>query len=540
MRRAVGLLVVMVVIAVPARAFDGYEHRSVSNAAVIVAAKYAEGTADPKFLAQALALATKEKETFGDLTVAADWFQDVTQLTTGEAFKAVRRRQRIYMAWRKGISLHRNMLHFQRQALCTYLMLHRNAVALAASPDTWEASLYTEAVALHFLQDFFSAGHFVTPRKHSNDAVAGSLHDHFGHTGLKVSLAMSNDQTLAEPWRSLAAAAKSELGVLPDAVRYNDADLTSLDGRTKLSIGGDTYLNDIPGQRLLVLLVSAQSVAEVLNASHNSSAPAEHIAVCFNERWAQRDGPHAHSFLENPASKGKRGGPEAALRLETSPPVKPKPNVTTRFLKSDACEKEVPRCEAFENWLVRFAVPPDAYSEQGNLEAKGVQFTVAGLPAVRRSISVGRLIYGTDPRNTVMVHDEENKPLDRYFTSSLVPLYATGNLLFIESDRYRAIGVRGELAYDLPLTAAGATLMFGPNIYKFLGGRATRLDVGLKLTYGFDVMNIALLLERGHQVDDHGRFHQRYFITPGVELTLSNSWYRKFLHFPRRPCCKER
>ncbi|MEA2571659.1 MAG: hypothetical protein QOI24_3660 [Acidobacteriota bacterium] len=533
MRTVVGLLLVMVLLAVPARAFDGYEHRSVSNAALLAAVRYAEKTADPKFLAQARFLAMKEHDTFGDLTVAVDWFQDVTKLTTISAFDAVGPRQRFNQALRRAMSVHRNTLHFQRQALCSYRAFHRNAMAYAADPLMWTEALYTEAVALHFLQDFFSAGHFITPRKSSHDAVAGSLHDHFGRVGLKLSVNLAHGGQLDEPWRSLAAAALAECPGFPSkGLLFFDDDFNSLNENREVRIGGDGRLEEVAAQRFLVLLLSAKSIAEVLEASKDGS-PTQ-LNECFSLRGAVwTEPPRSYHVLRQ---SNEKVVPKGGVTLEKRVAVTPEP-VTLDFLRDAKCEKEVPRCEDTFAPAVSYDVMKEDYSSDGLFDARGVQVTIAGLPLVRRSISIGRLVKGWDPPGSVEAYDEKMTPTDETYSEVWGVLYSAFALSFVESSDYRAIGGRVELALA-PYKRVGGTIMLGPGIYKWSGGRTTRLDVGLKLTFGLEVVNVALLLERAHEVDESGRFRSRYFVTPGVELTLSNSWLRSVFHRKGRPCCK--
>jgi hypothetical protein len=212
-------------------------------------------------------------------------------------------------------------------------------------------------------------------------------------------------------------------------------------------------------------------------------------------------------------------------------------DVTLDFLRDAKCEHAVPRCEESFGPAVSYDVTDNDYSN-GLFDAHGVQVTVSGFPLVRRSISIGTLLLGWDPRHSVEVYDEKMKPLDETYSGGFMPLYSSMALSFVESSDYRAIGARLEIAYDPIATPIGATIMLGPSIYKWSGGRTTRLDVGVKLTYGFEVLNVALLLERAHEVDESGRFRRRYFVTPGVELTLSNSWLRSVFHRKGGPCCK--
>lgn len=98
---------------------------------------------------------------------------------------------------RKARSAHVNDAHFQGHLLNSYVRHHRSAVLEAhyvgGSDDTEvEKQLFgafvLNALADHYLQDFFAPGHIVTPRENFHDSFAMGWHDHYNRKGVSFEL----------------------------------------------------------------------------------------------------------------------------------------------------------------------------------------------------------------------------------------------------------------------------------------------------------------------------------------------------------------
>lgn len=167
-----------------------------------------------------------------------------------------------------------NELHFQLAAISTLTTLHRKAIELQRK-DKMFAALATNALADHFLHDFFAPGHITVNRDNSHDAIALGMHDTANRAGATFRI----DQ---QRW-------ETDLAPLLDFVAVNhvrergDYTLTATDNGTltsdqfselvasfrrdheRIHLYGDDLLNQNPRQQLLMLLINVRSLLDVLD-----------------------------------------------------------------------------------------------------------------------------------------------------------------------------------------------------------------------------------------------------------------------------------
>jgi hypothetical protein len=72
---------------------------------------------------------------------------------------------------------HSNHAHFQQDLLMSLRLWHFTAVALAQRENNYYGGLLINAMADHYLHDFFAPGHLVTPRDRLTDLPATATHD---------------------------------------------------------------------------------------------------------------------------------------------------------------------------------------------------------------------------------------------------------------------------------------------------------------------------------------------------------------------------
>jgi len=84
-----------------------------------------------------------------------------------------------------------NESHFQDAMISNFRYWHSRAVSQAATAGGLFIALAYNAVADHFLQDFFAPGHIITPRQDFPDVVAVSWHDLHNREGQRL---------LVHPW----------------------------------------------------------------------------------------------------------------------------------------------------------------------------------------------------------------------------------------------------------------------------------------------------------------------------------------------------
>ncbi|MBZ0112839.1 MAG: hypothetical protein K8J08_10290 [Thermoanaerobaculia bacterium] len=95
------------------------------------------------------------------------------------------------------LAAHRNHSHFEACAASAYNEFHGLAFSMARQPSLtadrpWIEPLFAEAVALHFLQDSFAPGHFLTPRGTATDIIARALHNDGNAIGAEAFINRSN------------------------------------------------------------------------------------------------------------------------------------------------------------------------------------------------------------------------------------------------------------------------------------------------------------------------------------------------------------
>lgn len=145
--------------------------------------------------------------------------------------------------------------------------------ALKKAKNDPEGALLSEAVALHYLQDFFSVGHLVTPRNGMHDAAAGDMHDNFNKQGIDFRVLQSDE--MAKMIAALAPTAAEG-----DAYR-------AAAGQTAC-FHGDGRLHEDPVQRLFVEAISAFSIAEVFSETRDVPVPLPVLEGCARPRSAPR------------------------------------------------------------------------------------------------------------------------------------------------------------------------------------------------------------------------------------------------------------
>lgn len=165
--------------------------------------------------------------------------------------------------------------HFGAELMLNLRFWHQAATSMAATGSTpyygepcgaskdgnLFAALVLNALADHFLEDFFAPGHIYTPRFGLHDAVAGAMHDQYNILGTKFLV----DQ---EKWKELQTLLGSLPPDLSSQLDLTEADLQELrtQGLTAIELRGDGDLDRERFQRLFITLVVARSILDVLES----------------------------------------------------------------------------------------------------------------------------------------------------------------------------------------------------------------------------------------------------------------------------------
>lgn len=477
--RVITLVLLLAWVPSIANAFTGKEHASMADRALETARRLARPS---RGMEDAIDNLKKSQWTFGKVVTGVDWFQTADDLADPE-IKDNALRWRRWNILMRGMAAHHNSRHFQREALQTWAFHHNNAIEFAKARK-FDRALLSEAVALHYLQDFFSAGHAVTPRRGMHDAAAGDLHDHFGEIGVKFIIDPSVDL----------------LGPLSPSAEQRSS------YRAIERLYGDGKLGANAGQELFVEALTVHSIVEVLDQTSSMPSGLPVVEVCARPRRAPRSAIDEGRFIGVTIE-----GPDGGVRL-------------VHARRSNW--KEVPNCES-GSWLGRY----DAQKEEA---LTGEYYDLTGL-MVRGDSSVGRRSAGPrrllelrifalarDPaRAMVDEHGENPKGSAMHLQlGSAGPSYIWGN-------GYSAWGLIWDLTYGTGVSGLSWSTRAGPRFYKYDDNNAVpRFDFGLKASFGFEIASVTVGIDRSYEVDRDGSFGPAYFATFGLEFIAPESWSR--------------
>jgi hypothetical protein len=169
-----------------------------------------------------------------------------------------------------------NDTHFQGELVTGLRNWHAYAVSVAAgsgsvrageeSRDTVRvggnlfAALLINSIGDHFLQDFFAPGHIITPRFGLHDAAALSMHNKYNTLGAWFRIDRKEFQEDLKPlleFLALASLSHERFAQSADELRNDDY----------VPLYGDSQLKESKTQELLMILVEARSVLDILESA---------------------------------------------------------------------------------------------------------------------------------------------------------------------------------------------------------------------------------------------------------------------------------
>jgi hypothetical protein len=296
----------------PARAFNGWEHETLSQLSLLLASNQVSiafcdstNTADrltgmrevvSSFHSGLPEAAEWRKPgsipiTFGEITMLVDYMKDSydmlhlphsrVNLPTDARTCNLPYLRSLIEHGGKVISLasasHEAYNHFQSRGLDAFCFSHKLAVEAATRTNLWGALLLS-AYSLHFLEDFFAPGHLLTPRDaNAHDLDVAMLHDYFNDLGLiylirapeqLVPLADTARAFLSSspgPWRSCDGKPKHALCFTNGAFDQFCRRL-SAESCVDVFCYGDDKINASKLQAPLVLSCCTRAVADVLES----------------------------------------------------------------------------------------------------------------------------------------------------------------------------------------------------------------------------------------------------------------------------------
>jgi len=165
-----------------------------------------------------------------------------------------------------------NEYHFQAGLLNLLVKLHGEAVDLARRGEMF-AALVANALADHFLHDFFAPGHITTTRENSHDAVALGMHDTVNRLGASFKINPARWEKELAPVldfiRRNHRADRGDYDLSLGNTSYGEDEIArameSLEtGDKSIKLVGDDRLQANPQQQLFMLLVEVRALLDVL------------------------------------------------------------------------------------------------------------------------------------------------------------------------------------------------------------------------------------------------------------------------------------
>lgn len=187
---------------------------------------------------------------------------------------------------------HSNHAHFQQDLMMSFRLSHLLAYALAKEEGNYYGGLVANAIADHYLQDFFALGHIVTPRDRLTDVPATAMHDLANRQGANfrpnltegirnilqyLCGSITKNASQIETLRCSSGDApdiKTLIGPNNTKEQFAAAIDSLMRNEDAVIFRGDGYLwsTDFEQlkQRILLLAVETQSILDILTVSTNS------------------------------------------------------------------------------------------------------------------------------------------------------------------------------------------------------------------------------------------------------------------------------
>ena len=306
------MLCLLLFFCLPARAFNGWEHETLSQLSLLIASNYVSVTVagvpgtDARLSGMrevvtrfhdGLPEAAEWRKpnslpiTFGEITMLVDYMKDSydmlhlphsrVSLPTDARSSNLPYLRSLLDRSGKIISLasasHEAYNHFQDRNLDAFCASHKLALAAAAETNLWGALLLS-AYSLHFMQDMFAPGHLLTPRdSNAHDLDVAMLHDHFNGQGLNYVVAAPQQlRAMAETGRAFMQASAGRWpsldGKRHHALCFTNHAFETFCARlaTEPHVGvfcfGDDQLIVCEQQPVLVSVYCARAIADVLES----------------------------------------------------------------------------------------------------------------------------------------------------------------------------------------------------------------------------------------------------------------------------------
>ncbi len=311
----------------PVRSFDSPEHVEMGREAALLAAEYLKTAGVGPHDAARIALTALQND-YGPVVACVDFFLypekmiDMTWTAAGrteqrsrsdpasedkasimdglptlghypmEALREACKNQNAQWAQ----ASHNNHAHFQQDLLMSQRLWHLTAIAIAHAEGekNFYGALFVNAIADHYLQDFFAPGHIVTPRAIMDDVAATAMHDTANSDGASFAPDLS-DAALrgvlnfmctgrVDRGRGERCTARPLEGFFPrsaEAARIVEQFLDAPPSTIVFRGDGDLFKPTQVQQRVLLLAVNLLSILDVIRGeNHFKQSQFHYDAAC--------------------------------------------------------------------------------------------------------------------------------------------------------------------------------------------------------------------------------------------------------------------
>jgi len=537
---------VLFVLSQSVMAFEGDEHRQISDLALAIAIDYhcpPTGMSQPKKCkkiretVEALSADKNDALTYGKINEVVDFMHYPAQVFDAKLYplskeslnqhvkQLLNKKSKTFVLFDYLSASSHNERHFQGDLMKSLDILHRAAVNNARDGDIFRALVFS-ALSDHFLNDFFAPGHITTQRENSHDTVALAMHDRANKAGTCFKIEPDNWIELNRYLQFIEGRGDYVLfDDIDDVELANDnlrmcgntanLDLTGLDpaefqrpiivnltnSHDRIFLKGDGRLNRNPKQKLFMLLVQVQSISEVIGSYLNCSA----TPACVDQEKSTTTFDWSASYAD-----GKVVPPTAEIRYGSYE------------IKEDYEEQKV----YFFLKRPKYAYP--AVADNAFLLSFGGQ-TLAHEPArFEMQLELFPMRIGTAFerwRNTMIQRPSSDCKVQRRRLCNVGIAYG---ITHFRGDDFDSTGGQIRFIKAFPKISGQVSLYLRRGKYEGKNQESWRNAFGVRYDHGFSLHSFYIGYQRDYGFDSASNFGRENVVSFGWTLTFPSS---RFLGF---------
>ncbi|MBI3530432.1 MAG: hypothetical protein HY067_21005 [Betaproteobacteria bacterium] len=505
-------------------AFEGYEHKHLGDLALRIAVDYAEvaklKNSEKDFYWASLFDERCDKlhsavqsfyrtrsgsvcphiesmaPSYGDLVKLVDYMNyphqllesPAAQMTTGIPKDFKQLNQRLIEDGHKNLTFGmaraatNNEYHFQAGLFNLLIRLHSEAIDLSSRNELF-AALVTNALADHFLHDFFAPGHITTSRENSHDAVALGMHDTVNRLGAQFEISQNQAkwkdglEPILDFIRDNHRIIRGNYDLSLGNTRYTEDEIASAiasleKDHKRLKVVGDDLLQTNARQQLFILLVEIRALLDILNADYQTNGDLSPGRNSLDEYvWTEYD--------------------------DYRPDIKP-----------------------------RAGIPYGEYDIDVRLlsRASNILIVAIGGEAPISELSSSRLLLNAEIVPLALIGESEflrahtiNKPTQQCHVFSFCNIGPAIGITFINDTRFSALGPSLRIIKAFPKIDTQVSIYYQLLKYDFQMSER-KSSYGVRFDTGFSLYTAFIALGKGYFVDSEQQLHSDTVVSFGIAL----------------------